>query len=458
MPVMYFIRVTILGKLAIGEELFTTIAKQTGLRNALFTVGLGCINTTLWVSIFYAALFLVALGWRVKTVWQTKRLAPLDLLMLYVLVILAVTQGYRPSGWFLKYEYPALGVLLIPVAAYLCEKFIALSRGELCFAGVVALILAAAQVILIKDPLLTFFHVGLKGLRDKNNANIAMFYAITTVVILVMVRLSRAKWPFSKVCAGTMVIGLVGVNLGIDWKQRASYTTSISWNNYGETGFAETVAYLKSVLRSNDVPICREDFGFYLCKDVSPAKHSWFNTAVITGVKTSSELVQNITAPGVSYIVVDGYLAYYTRPDDVKLIQEFYKLDKQIGSFSIHRLKQDSAEARYNLGVASEQAGRVQDAIGHYEQALRINPDYADAQYNLGCGLARLGRVQEAMEHWEQALRLKPDYAKAHYNLGVALEQAGRIREAVEHYQQALRINPDYADAQHKLERLRAVQ
>jgi tetratricopeptide (TPR) repeat protein len=27
-----------------------------------------------------------------------------------------------------------------------------------------------------------------------------------------------------------------------------------------------------------------------------------------------------------------------------------------------------------------EQAGRVQEAIPHYEQALRIKPDYADAR------------------------------------------------------------------------------
>ena len=333
MPVMYFIRFTILGKLAIGEGLFTTIAKQSGLGNALFFVLFGCLHTTLWVSIFYVALFLVTLGWRVKTVWQTKRLVPLDLLMLYVLVMLAATQGYRPSGWFLKYEYPALGVLLVPIAAYLCEKFSTLSRGELYLAGVVALILAAAQVILIQDPVLAFFTMGLKGLRDKN---IAMFYAIITVVILAIIGLSRVRWPFSKVCAGTMVICLVGVNLGIDWKQRASYTTSISWNNYGETGFAETVAYLKSVLRSNEVPICRKDFGFYLCEDAVPAKHSWYNPAVITDVKTSSELVQNITAQNVSHIVLDRYSI---RPDAVQIIQKFYELDKQIGSYYILRRK-----------------------------------------------------------------------------------------------------------------------
>jgi hypothetical protein len=38
------------------------------------------------------------------------------------------------------------------------------------------------------------------------------------------------------------------------------------------------------------------------------------------------------------------------------------------------------AEAHYNLGVALEKLGRTQEAIGHYEQALRIKPDFVQAQ------------------------------------------------------------------------------
>jgi len=116
------------------------------------------------------------------------------------------------------------------------------------------------------------------------------------------------------------------------------------------------------------------------------------------------------------------------------------------------------AEAHFHMGNALARAGMLQDAIGHYERALRIKPDFAEAHNNLGVALRQVGRAQEAIGHWEQALRIKPDYAEAHYNLGIALEQAGKIEDAIGQYEQALRINPDFAEARNKLARLRAVQ
>jgi tetratricopeptide (TPR) repeat protein len=67
-----------------------------------------------------------------------------------------------------------------------------------------------------------------------------------------------------------------------------------------------------------------------------------------------------------------------------------------------------------------------------------------------------VGRVPEAIGHYEQALRIKPDYADAHYNLGVALEKLDRRPEAIAHYQQALKLQPDFIPATRALARLQA--
>jgi len=70
--------------------------------------------------------------------------------------------------------------------------------------------------------------------------------------------------------------------------------------------------------------------------------------------------------------------------------------------------------------------------------------------------LGQAGRIEEAIPHFERAVRLKPDYAEAHNNLGVALEKLGRTPEAIEHYQQALKLRADFPPARNALERLQA--
>ena len=97
------------------------------------------------------------------------------------------------------------------------------------------------------------------------------------------------------------------------------------------------------------------------------------------------------------------------------------------------------------------QAGQGQEAIEHYEQALRIKPDYRRGALQSGDCLVAGWAGQEAIGHYEQALRIKPDYAEAHYNLGICFGAGGQGEEAIGHYEQALRIKPDYAEAHYNL-------
>ncbi len=110
--------------------------------------------------------------------------------------------------------------------------------------------------------------------------------------------------------------------------------------------------------------------------------------------------------------------------------------------------------AHNNLGlILSNIPGRLDDAIDHYEEALRLKPDFAEAHDNLGNALAALpGRLREAVAQHEEALRLKPDSAEAHNNLGLALaKMQGRLNDAAAEYEAALRLRPDYAEAHDNL-------
>jgi tetratricopeptide (TPR) repeat protein len=109
------------------------------------------------------------------------------------------------------------------------------------------------------------------------------------------------------------------------------------------------------------------------------------------------------------------------------------------------------AEVQTDVGTVLLQTGKVSEAVGHYQQALRINPAYAGAHEGLGIALVQLGKLPEAIQHYEQALRSSPDYIEVHVNLGNALVRMGKVQQAVEQYEQALRINPDYAEAHSNL-------
>jgi tetratricopeptide (TPR) repeat protein len=128
------------------------------------------------------------------------------------------------------------------------------------------------------------------------------------------------------------------------------------------------------------------------------------------------------------------------------------KISDAIGCYEqALRIRPDYVEVHCNLGLALARVGKTQEAIEHYEQAVRIEPDFAMAHCNLGVALAQTGRIPEAIEHLQQALRIRPGYAEAHYNLGTALARLGRLPEAVGHWEQALRIKPDYAEVHYNL-------
>ncbi len=105
----------------------------------------------------------------------------------------------------------------------------------------------------------------------------------------------------------------------------------------------------------------------------------------------------------------------------------------------------------YNMGNAYADLGQYQDAIGSYNQAIKINENSSNPQplskphNNLGLAYAALGQLTEAISEFNHAVQLKPDYAEAHYNLGVAYLQLGEKIEAGKQQQILVKLKPDLA-------------
>lgn len=107
--------------------------------------------------------------------------------------------------------------------------------------------------------------------------------------------------------------------------------------------------------------------------------------------------------------------------------------------------------AHYNLGKMLAEKGRVDEAIAHYEEALRVKPDLVEAIVNLANAYADRHRTEDAITMYRRVLAIDPRMAAAHYNLGLALEETGRPEEALEAYRGAVAADRRFGPAYNNL-------
>ncbi len=110
-------------------------------------------------------------------------------------------------------------------------------------------------------------------------------------------------------------------------------------------------------------------------------------------------------------------------------------------------LRPNSPGARFNLGLALKEQGKLDLAVESYRKAIQIQPDLATAQYNLGLVLKGQGKLDQAVDAYQKAIQIQPNYAEAHNNLSLVLRDQGKIDQAVESLRKAIQIKPGLANA-----------
>lgn len=132
--------------------------------------------------------------------------------------------------------------------------------------------------------------------------------------------------------------------------------------------------------------------------------------------------------------------------------------DEAVGHFDQSlRIRPDNVPTLLNLAKIEEDRGRFDAAAGRLRAALALDAADTTVLINLGTVETKGGHLDEAVATYREALRLgSPADYLAHNGLAVALARKGDLSGAVTEFQAALRANPDYAPARANLEKLLA--
>ncbi len=168
-------------------------------------------------------------------------------------------------------------------------------------------------------------------------------------------------------------------------------------------------------------------------------------------------------------------------------LKRFSEASEEFGAAARHSTW---PEAPANWALACVQSGKFEEAITHYQEAIRMRPSFSSAYSGMGTAWVRLNKPDEAIKSFQECLRLAPNdfntvsklgdiylqtghaseavslFREAvraqpqnyqwHFDLGASLASAGKNGEALAEFQEALRLNPDSADTKAAIARLSA--
>lgn len=106
----------------------------------------------------------------------------------------------------------------------------------------------------------------------------------------------------------------------------------------------------------------------------------------------------------------------------------YWKSSISLFSHALH-VTEKNYMAHGGLAIALLNEGKTEQAIEHFNHAIRIQP-IPQFYGKRGIAYDKLGMYQNAIEDYNEAIRLKPGYAEAYYNRGIAYFKQGQHKTA----------------------------
>lgn len=210
--------------------------------------------------------------------------------------------------------------------------------------------------------------------------------------------------------------------------------------------------------------------------DISHIKAFPYQYRPETNAKAARALIRRVLTDSLAQNRLDSpaqiaLRAQRQKPDLQPLLRDAENLIRQIDRpGAIAKLREairvtgGDAQLQLRLGLLLRDQGDNQEALEHFETAVKLQPGYGEAWREKGIMLGRLHKTNPAAEAaLRKAIELNPNDFDAHASLGGLLRKVGRFQEALACYQESVRISNGHpypllmalklqARAEHRLE------
>jgi len=138
---------------------------------------------------------------------------------------------------------------------------------------------------------------------------------------------------------------------------------------------------------------------------------------------------------------LDDYIRKLTFPAIQYTLKERLNFEKEMQSAPL-----SDAEVQYYMGDLLLRTNRLDEAEGHLQKAIDLDPKLGAAQVSMGLLRLRQRHPDEAKQFFERAIASDPRNYLGYYYYANSLLREGKVEEAIKSLNQAVRLKPDAAN------------
>ena len=251
-------------------------------------------------------------------------------------------------------------------------------------------------------------------------------------------RLADALPPLRQATQDSAVAAEARFLIGADYFESGEYARAITeLGNLENPAHAERALYMleESNRRTGHVEEAKAAFHQLITRYPDSA---WTHYLMGTAYEAQQQLDKAIdeytkaletdpSIPNANFAI--GYI--YWRQQDTEKAREWLKKEASKGCHSL---------ANFYLGEIARSDHDLQTAERLYRRALECDPSSSEAHVRLGIVLADEKRYKEAIGHFKEAIRIQPNESSAHYHLAEVYSHTGQSVLAKSEYEKVREI------------------